>query len=159
YQVAGIKLNGQPISVSNLQPTSWTVAGNPSGPGFVAIDPANTNRFITSDGRRYFPVGQNVAWDINSTTNVVSILARLGAARENWARIWMDDWDGKNLDWPRPSGNFGTLNLAVAQKWDAIVSAAEQAGVFFQMTLQHHGQYSTTVDPEWSYNPYNTANG
>ena len=37
--------------------------------------------------------------------------------------------------------------------------AAEQSGVYFQMTLQHHGQYSSTVDPNWSQNPYNTANG
>ena len=27
------------------------------------------------------------------------------------------------------------------------------------MTLQHHGQYSTTVDPNWPQNPFNTANG
>jgi len=70
----------------------------------------------------------------------------------------MNDWDGKNLDWPKP-GPFGQLNLSVAQKWDAIVSAAEQSGVFFQMTLQHHGQYSSSVDPQWNANPYNTANG
>jgi hypothetical protein len=157
YQATGVTLNGQPISVS-LQPGSWMVSGSPIGPGYVRVDPANTNRFITSDGRRYFPVGQDVAWDTSATTNVVGTLAKLGGARENWARIWMDDWDGKNLDWPKP-GPFGQLSLTVAQKWDAIVSAAEQSGVFFQMTLQHHGQYSSNVDPEWNNNPYNSANG
>ena len=50
------------------------------------------------------------------------------------------------------------MNLAVAQKWDAIVAAAEQAGIHFQMTLQHHGQYSTTVDSNWAQNPYDTTN-
>ena len=158
YQVLGVTLNGQTQMVANLQPSSWLVAAPSMGPGFVRIDPANTNRFITSDGRRYFPIGHNVAWDVNSTTNVVGLLAKLGAARENWSRIWMNDWDGKNLDWPKP-GPFGQLNLAVAQKWVTIVSAAEQSGVFFHMTLQHHGQYSSSVDPQWSANPYNTANG
>ena len=157
YQATGVTLNGQAIQTS-LQPASWMVSGNPTGPGYVRVDPANTNKFITSDGRRYFPVGEDVAWDVNSTASVVNLLAKLGGARENWARIWMDDWDGKNLDWPKP-GAFGQLNLTVAQKWDAIVSAAEQCGVFFQMTLQHHGQYSSNVDPEWSSNPYNSANG
>ena len=70
----------------------------------------------------------------------------------------MDNWDGKNLDWPKP-GAFGQLSLSVAQKWDGIVAAAEQSGICFQMTLQHHGQYSSSVDPQWSGNPYNTANG
>jgi len=84
YQVLGVTLNGQTQMVANLQPSSWLVAGPSMGPGFVRIDPANTNRFITSDGRRYFPIGHNVAWDVNSTTNVVGLLAKLGAARENW---------------------------------------------------------------------------
>jgi hypothetical protein len=57
------------------------------------------------------------------------------------------------------NGTFGQLNLTVARKWDAIVSAAQQNGVFFQMTLQHHGQYSSNVDPEWNSNPYNSVNG
>jgi hypothetical protein len=158
YQVAGVTMNGQPLGVTNLQPASWTISGPPISPGFVRIDPANTNRFITSNGRRYFPLGHDVAWDVASTTNVVGIMTKLGASHENWSRVWMDDWDGKNLDWPKP-GPFGQLNLTVARKWDAIVAAADQAGVSFQMTLQHHGQYSTTVDPEWSSNPYNATNG
>lgn len=158
YQITAVTLNGQPLLVSP-QPVSWLVSGSSTGPGYIRVDPATTNRFITSDGRRYFPIGEDVAWDVNSTASVVNLLAKLGGARENWARIWMDDWDGKNLDWPKVNGTFGQLNLNVAQKWDAIVSAAEQGGVFFQMTLQHHGQFSSNVDPEWNSNPYNSANG
>ena len=159
YQVNGVTLNGQPVAVNNLQPASWGVLGVPYSRGFVQVDPGNTNRFITANGRRYFPVGQNLAWDTSSTITVVNLMAKLGAAHENWSRIWMDHWDGKNLDWPKVGGAFGALSLTVARKWDAIVSAAEQGGVSFQMTLQHHGQYSSTVDPNWPQNPYNTVNG
>jgi hypothetical protein len=158
YRVLAVTLNGQNLSVANLQPTSWLVSGAPWNHGFVAVDPANASRFVTGDGRRYYPLGQDAAWDTSSTTNVVGIMAKLGAAHENWSRVWMDPWDGKNLDWPRV-GNFGTLSLTVALKWDAIVSAAEQNGVSFQMTLHHHGEYSSNVDPNWPQNPYNTANG
>src|SRR5262245_58546401 len=157
YQVNGVTLNGAPQSVSNLQPASWTVNGPPLSRGFVRIDPANARRFVTDDGRRFFPVGENVAWDSGPT--VVSIFGRMGPARANWARVWMDHWDGKNLDWPNSGAVLprGQLSLTVAQKWDAIVSAAEQSGVCFQMALQHHGQYSTTTDQNWSTNPYNVA--
>jgi hypothetical protein len=158
YQISGITLNNQPKTVSSLQPGSWIVSGSPNGPGFVKVDPANTNRFITTNGRRYFPAGQDVAWDTSTATNVVGLMAKLGGTRENWSRIWMDHWDNKNLEWPKV-GAFGQLSLTVAQKWDGIAAAAEQAGVFFQITLQHHGQYSTTVDPNWPQNPYNTTNG
>jgi hypothetical protein len=160
YQVTNIALNGSPISVGNLQPTNWTVTGFSTGAGYVRVDPANPRRFITSNGRRFFPVGENVAWDA-SGHNVTNVLLKLGAAHGVWARIWMDHWDAKNLDWNNNGsspGPLGVLNLTVAQKWDAIVAAADKAGVHFQMTLHHHGQYSTTVDPNWSTNPYNVSN-
>lgn len=158
YQITGITLNGSPISVSNLQPTNWIITGFPTNAGYVSIDPNNPRRFVTSNGRRYFPVGENVAWDSGSHT-VTSIFQKMGAAHLNWSRVWMDHWDDKNLDWPS-SGRplpLGQLNLTVAQKWDSIVAAADQARVYFQMTLQHHGQYSSSVDPNWPQNPYNVA--
>ena len=162
YQVAGVTLNGQPLTVGNLQPASWTVSGTPTSPGFVLVDPANTNRFITGNGRRHFPLGHNVAWWTNNTY-IPGIFSKLGAARENWSRVWMTHfYDSLNLEWPKV-GNFGTYSLPAAQKWDAIVSAAEQSGIFFQITLQHHGQYASVpgsnVNPNWEQNPYNTANG
>ena len=92
----------------------------------------------------------------------------MGAAHENWSRVWMThfyDWQGLglNLDWPKVNNTFGQLSLPNARNWDAIVAAADQAGIHFQMTLQHHGQYSSTnvskTDPNWEQNPYNTANG
>lgn len=158
YRIAVVTLNGQPVSAANLQPTAWNVTDPATGPGFVRVDPANPRRFITDSGRRYFPVGENVAWDTSNRTNVTAIFSRMGAARENWSRVWMDHWDSKNLDWPKV-GTFGNLSLTVAQKWDAIITAAEQAGIRFQMTLHHHGQYSTTTDSNWGQNPYNLANG
>ncbi len=158
HQITGLTLNGQPLAAANLQPASWTVSGWPTGPGSVRVDPANTNRFITSNGRRFFPLGHNVAWWTNNTY-LANVISKLGGSRENWSRIWMTHfYDSLNLEWPKVGG-LGQFSLPVAQKWDAIVSAAEQGGVFFQMTLQHHGQYSTTVNPNWNDNPYNTANG
>jgi len=142
YQVTGVALSGSPITVNNLHPTNWTITGFPTSAGYVRVDPRNLRRFITSNGRRYFPVGENVAWD-SGGYNVTNILPKLGAAHGNWARIWMDAWDGKNLDWNNDGsspGPLGVLSLTVARKWDAIVAAADGAGIHFQMTLHHHGQ-------------------
>ena len=159
YSVLGVTLNGSPLSVASLQPASWTIAGSPTDAGFIRVDPSNPRRFITDNGRRFFPRGEDVAWDAGGH-NVTDIFWKMGAAHENWSRVWMNHWDGKNLDWPAsgPTLPPGQLNLAAAQKWDSIVAAAEQAGVHFQMTLQHHGQYSTTVDSNWAQNPYDITN-
>ena len=172
YSVSNITLNGSPLSFSNLTPVSWTVTGFPTSPGFVRVDPANPRRFITSNGRRYFPVGQDVAWGYSNSPSadyrVTTIFPKMGAAHENWSRVWMThfyDWQGLglNLDWPKVNNTFGQLSLPNARNWDAIVAAADQAGIHFQMVLQHHGQYSSTngsdVNPNWEQNPYNVANG
>lgn len=172
YRISNITLNGSPLSFSNLSPASWTVNGFPTSPGFVRVDPANPRRFITSNGRRYFPVGQDVAWGYSNSPSadyrVTTIFPKMGAAHENWSRVWMThfyDWQGLglNLDWPKVNNTFGQLSLNNARNWDAIVAAADQAGIHFQMTLQHHGQYSSTngsdVNPNWEQNPYNVANG
>ena len=172
YSVSNITLNGSPLPFSNLTPVSWTVTGFPTSPGFVRVDPANPRRFITSNGRRYFPVGQDVAWGYSNSPSadyrVTTIFPKMGAAHENWSRVWMTHfyyWQGLglNLDWPKVNNTFGQLSLPNARNWDAIVAAADQAGIHFQMTLQHHGQYSSTniskTDPNWEQNPYNTANG
>src|ERR1035438_7995646 len=163
YTITGITLNGASASYTGLQPTNWLVSGFPTSAGFVRRDPTNARRFITSNGRRYFPVGHNVAWSAPAA-NAVTLFAKMGAAHENWSRVWMTHFYagngfGLNLDWPKVNGTFGQLSLTVAQNWDAIVVAADQAGLHFQMTMQHHGQYSTIVDPDWPNNPYSTANG
>jgi hypothetical protein len=163
YSITDIRLNGTTAAFSNLTPTNWIITGFPTSVGYVQVDPANPRRFLTSNGRRFYPVGENMAWS-SPSANALNIFPKMGAAHENWSRVWMTHfYDGSglglNLDWPKVNNTFGQFSLTVASNWDAIVSAADQAGIHFQMTLQHHGQYSTAVDANWPQNPWNTANG
>ena len=168
FTVSNITLNGLPISYGQLQPAFWAITGVPTGAGYVRVDPTNPRRFVTSNGRRFFPVGQDVAWS-SPSSDILDIFPKMCAAHETWARVWMTHFYdngttlGLNLDWPLVNNTFGQLSLTNAQHWDAILAAAEQAGLHVQVTLQHHGQYSSTngsdVDPNWEQNPYNVANG
>lgn len=160
YQITGITLNGSPAAYTGLTATNWSITGPPTGPGFVRTDPANARRFVTDDGRRYFPIGHNVAWNPTVSNDFPRIFQRMGAARENWTRIWMTHfYESLNLDWPKVGGTFGQFSLTVARRWDLIVDEAEKAGIAMQPVFQHHGQYSTSVNPNWNENPYNSANG
>mgnify|MGYP001157829256 CR=1 FL=1 len=160
YEIAEITLNGVPAVFSGLTASNWVVAGPPSGAGHIRVDPANPRRFVTENGRRYFPVGHNVGWNASVSNDFPRMFQRMGAARENWARVWMTHfYESLNLDWPKVDNTYGKLNLTVARRWDLIVGEAEKAGLALQMVFQHHGQYSTTVNPNWNENPYNLANG
>jgi hypothetical protein len=132
-----------------------------STPGFVRVDPRNPRRFVLGGGEFYFPLGHNVAWGRgNNPKHIPAMFEKMGRAGENWARVWMNHWDYKNLEWVMNKKNTpGKLDLTVARNWDSIVGAAEKNGLRIQMTLQHHGQYSTTVNPNWREHPWNEANG
>jgi hypothetical protein len=159
YSVVAVTRNGRPLTPKGGLPAPVGVSGKAS-PGFVRRDPKGG--FRHDNGASYYPLGHNVGWGRgpDSGDDIARQFARMGAAGENWARVWMCHWDGKNLDWvmnaPNPPGR---LDLTVARRWDRILDAAEKHGIFVQMVLQHHGQYSTTTNPNWGENPWNRRNG
>lgn len=111
----------------------------------------------------YTPIGSNLAWvpgGARPADYYAEALPRFSAEGLNWIRIWMCHWGGLNLDWLTAGASppAGKLDADVAQSWDRIVAAAENAGVYVQLVLQHHGQYSTGVNPNWGQNPWNAAN-
>ncbi len=164
YSITSVTLNGADANAQQLSPKSFVVAGS-LAPGFVRIDPNDKMRFVFDNGAVYYPVGYDLAWHQNGSSPMPPLtesLARMGKAGVNWTRIWMNHWDGKNLDWSpnhRDQPPLGQLDLSVARTWDTIVDAAHENGVSFQMTLQHHGQYTTHADTNWAINPWNKANG
>ncbi len=162
YSVTGITLNGQVVR-SAVAPSKWDVKAVPNSklPGFVRIDARDQTRFAFSNGTPYYPLGHNQAWQTGGLPDIPVLFDKMGAAGENWSRVWMNHWDNKNLDWISSGkpGPVGTLSLDVARRWDTIVGAAERNGIAFQLVFQHHGQYSSTVNPNWGDNPYNLKNG
>jgi hypothetical protein len=132
----------------------------------ILIDPKEPRRFIRSDGLPYMPVGANLAWSTDGAGNTLGFyqaaFPAFARANLNWMRVWMAHWDGLNLDWlpakMGPSPSPGALSEDVAQTWDKLLEAAEDSGVYVQLVLQHHGQYSTANDSNWAENPWNAAN-
>jgi len=152
--------NGHPAAPADLSPKRFRCIAS-ANPGFVRRDPTIAQRFVFDSGQTYYPLGMDAAW-LNAGQSYEATFAQMQAAGMNWTRVWMNHWDGKNLEWaqnkadnPKP----GTLLIPVARRWDAIFDSAEQHGIYIQMTLQHHGQYTAHTDSNWADNPFNSANG
>jgi len=132
----------------------------------ILIDPKDPRRLARADGLPYLPVGANLAWAPDEVIDKVAYYERafpaFAKANLNWMRIWMAHWDGLNLDWlpatMGPSPKPGVISADVADNWDRILAAAEENGVYVQVVLQHHGQYTTVNDSNWAENPWNAAN-
>jgi hypothetical protein len=119
-------------------------------------------KFALSNGAAFQPVGANLAWPREGAPAPYykRALSRWQAEDLNWMRIWMSHWGRLNLDWS-PDGQspeIGALAEEAAKSWDAIIDDAELTGVYLQLVLQHHGQYSTRVNSNWEENPWNAAN-
>ena len=159
HTIGGISLNGKPATPERMDKREFDVTGAPQ-PGFVRIDSRDKTRFAFDNGNSYLPIGHNQAHGDGKTGDIEGRLEKMGRVGENWSRIWMAHFDGKNLDWvPGQKLELGTLSLESARYWDAIVESAEKAGIYFQMVLHHHGQYSTRSDANWDANPWNKKNG
>ena len=133
----------------------------------ILIDPKNPKQFVRSDGLPYIPVGANLAWSDDAGGDTIGFYQKAfpaySRANLNWMRVWMAHWDGLRAwtGFPPPwaaSPGPGTLSEDVARTWDGLLEAAEDNGVYVQLVLQHHGQYTTFNDSNWVENPWNAAN-
>jgi len=72
--------------------------------------------------------------------------------------VWMADWD-LGIEW-KDTG-LGDYSKRQERAWllDQVFNMAEQHNVYILLSLLNHGAFSTSVNPEWSDNPYNLANG
>ena len=140
------------------------------GPSFVRLDEHRPTGFKLDNGQRFVPIGGNIPWLLDPGNRLSERLLpfykerfeQFSDAGLNWMRIWMVHWSRLNLDWleedlaqqPEP----GWLEADVAENWDHILEMAESAGVYVQLVLQYHGQYSTETNTKWAFNPWNAAN-
>ena len=160
YKIVGVYDNGQRLNLS-AQPQRFNVRKTSVLSGvWVRVDAQNARRFSLADGQRFTPFGLNQAWVGGDQKGYEAKFADLQNAGLNWSRIWMNHWDGKNLDWPADGKiKIGDIDLKVARTWDAIIASADRHNVYVQIAIQHHGQYSRKVNPNWAENPWNVANG
>jgi hypothetical protein len=155
YAWSDVTRNGKAVTPTNYIHRESSVSAADKQ-GYIRL---KQGVFRFENNARYYPLGHNVAWGGGADKTVADITKwfdKMGQAGENWSRVWMCHWDGKNLDWNvRP----GEIDLEAARRWDAILAAAERNGIHFQMVLQHHGPYSSNVNSNWGENPWNAKNG
>lgn len=125
--------------------------------GFVRVSKKDPLFFEFDSGEFYYPLGQNVCWA--NLSGFEKYFSEMNRVDENWSRVWMSNWEvalewmGKNYQ------GLGLYNLQKADKLDKILELAKANGIYLQLVINHHGQFSTNVNPQWSENPYNIKNG
>jgi hypothetical protein len=153
-------LNG----TSTLEHAGSFLAGYSDKPGYVGVDPRDGRFLAHDDGSPYHPIGRNIAWATAAGTNDYRRwMDAMAGSGENFARIWMTHfYRGQSLEWSSShhTGYYqglGRYSLPLAARIDRIVEMAEERDIALMIALHYHGQFTTTVNPNWSENPYNSA--
>jgi hypothetical protein len=155
--------------------------GKPPYRGFVRIA-QDRRHFEFEDGTFYYPLGSALRSpsDVRipyldqkwNSTEIARIhrrgtyqyddyLTEFQKAGMNWARVWMCSW-WCGLEWRRDWPGYqgcGRYNLLNGWRMDYLLDLAERTGVFFEICVTNHGQYTLHVDTEWINNPYNATVG
>ena len=149
---------------TEIEPQINFTCNESAAKGIIRTDRRDSFYLRYADGRPYLPIGHNVCWLPGGFGDWENYFNSMGAVGENWTRIWMTHfYQGQLLEWSskHSSGYFdgvGRLSLQMGCKIDRMIELAEENGIAIQLVLQHHGQFSTTTNSNWSQNPYNIAN-
>jgi hypothetical protein len=135
--------------------------------GFIRVDPNNHDFLKYDNGDTRLNIGENIAWNSGGIYGWNNYLVKLHNAGANWVRLWNCGYGsdrGVLLEWKSSdySGYFqgaGKPSMQTSLRLDKYVEIAEQNNIAIQLTLQHHGQFSTTTNPDWNDNPYNVLAG
>jgi hypothetical protein len=142
------------------------VAPSVGGPkGFVRTDATNNQFMRFENGTPYYPVGENLAWQTPGTLVQFynTYLDNLGDNKATWIRYWLTGFARQALEWKLTwsdwyNGGLEKYSQRAAALLDSVVYNCERKGIYMQLVLQQHGQFSTVVDSNWPDNPYNSAN-
>jgi len=145
--------------------------------GFLKWDEKDNYYLSFSNGKFFYPVGHTIRSpdDIRSpypyeftykrnqgTFAYDKYFKKMSENGENYIRMWTTAW-WLGVEWSRSYSpyykNLGKYNLKNAWQLDYIFDIAKKYGIYIDLTLINHGQFSIRPDAEWWDNPYNKING
>lgn len=144
----------------------------------IARPDAADPRFLSSQGRWVWPIGQNLnsTYDVRSRGALATrltpdrgsftreaFLARLIAAGGTGAETWLSPWN-LGLEWTDAWAGFhgaGHPNLGNAWALDRYLDLAEAHGVRVVLSIFNHGQGRNGggAEDDWPHHPWRAANG
>jgi hypothetical protein len=145
---------------SNAVTFNCTAPATANNNGFVQVGDGNYFKF--DNGSQYIPIGENIAWQsANAFLDYQKWVTKLSDNGGNFLRLWLCHW-GLGIEWKNNSNGFSGLKKykqSNAYYLDWLMDYCASKGVYMMFCINHHGQVSSQVNPNWSESPYNVANG
>jgi len=146
-------------------------------PGFIRWDNEDNGYLSFSNKQFFYPIGHTLRSpdDIRQPYNYEfepekergtfaydTYFPKMRSNGENYARVWMSAW-WMGIEWTYDYAThysgIGRYSLENSWQLDYLLDLAEKYGIYIDLTLINHGQFSIRPDQEWWDNPYNILNG
>jgi hypothetical protein len=151
-EIVNEKITSEAISFDVSEPASEPLS-------IIRIHPDDPRYLATGQGETFFPIGLNVGWWQNAAVADYTLwLDHFAPNGGNLIRVWMASWSF-GIEWN--DTGLGNYDNRQARAWalDRLFQIAAERGVYIDLVILNHGAFSTRTNPEWDWNPYNTANG
>jgi hypothetical protein len=152
--------NTQGTGTFPAQTFTCTAPATAENKGFVRS--GSSNYLFFDNGEQYIPIGENIAWQNgNPYLDYKKWVGKMADNQGNFLRLWLCHW-GLGVEWKNNSNGFSGLRRykqSNAYYLDWLFDFCAEKGVYVMFCLNHHGQVSSQVNPNWSESPYNAANG
>jgi hypothetical protein len=119
-----------------------------------------SGRSFVKGNQPFVPIAYNIAW-ANRYEEIAKYeqwFSRASKSGVNVARVWMASWS-LGIEWTDTGLGDYTKRLDRAWLLDQVFLIAAKHGIGIQLVFINHGAFSTTTNPEWYSNPYNSTNG
>lgn len=115
---------------------------------------------FTRGGTPFVPIAYNISWAnrFDEISKYERWFSKASSSGVNVARVWMASWS-LGIEWTDTGLGDYTKRLDRAWLLDQVFTIAAKYGVGIQLVLINHGAFSTSTNPEWYSNPYNSSNG
>jgi hypothetical protein len=115
---------------------------------------------FTKGGKPFVPIAYNISW-ANRFEEIAKYerwFSKASASGVNVARVWMASWS-LGIEWT--DTGLGDYSKRLDRAWllDQVFAIAAKHKIGIQLVLINHGAFSTSTNPEWYSNPYNSSNG
>lgn len=174
YKVISVTLNGV-IQDVTVCPRKWKIDCPVND--FIRID-SDKRHYRFDDKKPYYPIGHNHATTQepgNPTGNgdvryIIEDFVEMGKTGQNWSRVWMDPigfpatlslwWTYACSTTPVGLVYPGYIDIPTAERWDQIIDAAEENGIYIQVAMNDSALWNNTIlgAGNWDNNPWNANN-
>ncbi len=153
YTVSCINTLGSTASA----PLGFTSVAGPAK-GFVRKGTGNYLAF--DNGSQYIMIGQNLGWQqTNKYLDFKNWTDKMAANNANFIRVWQCAW-GLGMEWTgSPYEGLKKYSQVNAFYTDRLLDECRAKDIYMMLAINHHGMVSSTVNPNWNENPYNSTNG